>query len=102
MIPFFLHRLSSRVSDVCFKFTRPEGQIFRRLQENLNNYEISFKSCTVLVPFNATNIGTLHSQVECFFRALRFDSCSVQSSLFKITYGTDDFSKLDEWFSMIE
>ena len=102
LIPFFLHQLTPHVNDICFKYSRSDGQAISRLQYTLNLYDIGFKKCMILLPeVNLTQV-VLQPQVEVFTRLFNFDATVVHTHRARVTYCRVDETVLEDWGSIVD
>ena len=102
LIPFFLHQLTPHVNNVCFKYSRSDGQAISRLQHTLNLYDIGFKKCTILLPeVNLTQV-VLQPQVEVFTRLFNFNATVVHTRHARVTYHRVDETVLEDWGSIVD
>lgn len=100
-----MHRLTSQVQNVCFKFTRQDRQAIRHLQDVLLKYEIAFKICTILLPFSFITRANLQPQVDDFARMFSLDVCIVHSLNAQTSYGTVDEAyqhSVNEWVHIVD
>ena len=105
LIDILMDRLTPRVSNVCFKFTRRDSQCIRRLQAALFTHQPVFSICTILFPFNLLHHETIKRQGLLFIQTYNIRTCFVHSPEARYVFGTFDRANrntVDEWLSVMD